>query len=106
MGYALLNHIFAKTLNLVPGELILMANDAHIYENQIPMCIEQLDRKNKLYSLPQLNINKEITSLDDILALEYKDINLHGYDSHPDIKKQTVNGSLTDVLICCPFGRF
>jgi len=84
MSYALLNHIFAKYLGFLPGETVYMGWDAHIYQNQISMAKEQLTREPK--SLPQLRINKDLTTLDDIMSLEFEDIELIGYDPHPDIK--------------------
>ena len=84
MSYALVNHIFAKYLGLVPGDLVYMGWDVHIYQNQMDMVAEQLTRSPK--ALPQLVINKELNTFDDIMALQWEDIELIGYDPHPDIK--------------------
>lgn len=86
MGYALLNHAFAKYLNLAPGELVFFGNDVHIYDNQIEMCREQITRKP--FPLPTLEITKELNSLDDILSMEFSDIKLTGYQAHPDFKNK------------------
>lgn len=86
MGYALLNHIFAKYLNLIPGEVVYMGWDAHIYQNQMEMVFEQLTREP--FPLPKLVIKKELKTLDDIMSLEYDDIDLIGYVSHPDFKNK------------------
>jgi thymidylate synthase len=83
MGYALLNHIFAKHLNMVPGDLVYMGWDVHIYQNQMDMVKEQLTRTP--LALPTININKDLTTLDDILNLQWADIELIGYNPHPDI---------------------
>lgn len=86
MGYAFLNIVFANCLNLVPGEIVYFGNDVHIYENQIPMCLEQLTRAPK--KLPELTFHKDINNLDDILNLEFTDLELVGYNPHPDIKNK------------------
>ena len=83
MGYALLNHIFAKHLNMIPGDLVYMGWDVHIYQNQMDMVKEQLTRAP--LALPTININKYLATLDDILNLQWSDIELIGYNPHPDI---------------------
>lgn len=84
MSYALLNHIFAKYLGYQPGELVYFGWDVHIYNNQFDMSREQLTREPR--NLPTLNIKKELKTFDDILNLQWEDIELIGYDPHPDIK--------------------
>lgn len=86
MGYALLNMIFAKYLNLVPGKLFAVGMDVHLYSDQIEMAQEMINRT--WFDLPLLNINKELNSLEDILALEFGDIELVGYKAHPDYKNK------------------
>jgi thymidylate synthase len=84
MSYALLNHIFAKHLNLEVGDLVYMGWDVHIYQNQMKMVDEQLTRTP--LALPKINIKKDLITLDDILSLQWEDIELTGYNPHPDIK--------------------
>jgi thymidylate synthase len=84
MGYALLNEIFAKHLGLTSGELVYMGHDVHIYQNQMAMVDEILERTPK--TLPILNIKKDLPTLDSIMELQFEDIELIGYDPHPDIK--------------------
>jgi len=86
MGYALLNHIFANHLNLIPGELVYQGWDVHIYQNQIEMVKEQLQREPR--ELPKLNINKKLKTFEDILSLQWEDIELIGYDPYPDLKNK------------------
>lgn len=82
MGYALLNHIFAKHLGLEPGELVYMGWDVHIYKNQLEMAAEQIKREPR--PLPKLVIKKDLPTLDDVMNLQWADIELIGYDPHPD----------------------
>jgi thymidylate synthase len=84
MGYAFLNHAFSKVLGLKPGKLRFEGIDAHIYNNQVDMVKEQITREP--YAMPQLHIKKDLKSLDDILSLEYSDIEIVGYKAHADFK--------------------
>lgn len=84
MGYALLNILFAKLLGYEPGTLVYMGNDVHIYKNQVDMVKEQLTREP--FPLPKLIVKKELKTLEDLLSLEYTDLELVGYEAHPDIK--------------------
>ncbi len=86
MSYALLNHIFAKYLGLEPGDLVYMGWDVHIYNNQFDMVREQLTRVPT--SLPELYIDREVSTIDDIMALDWADIRLEGYNPMPDIQNK------------------
>ena len=86
MSYALLNHIFAKHLGLEPGDLVYMGWDVHIYNNQFDMVREQLTRVPT--SLPELYIDREVSTIDDIMALDWADIRLEGYNPMPDIQNK------------------
>ncbi len=85
-SYALINHIFAQHLGLISGELVYFGWDVHIYQNQMDMVTEILDREP--YPLPLLVINKDLTKFEDILALQWEDIELIGYEHHPDVQNK------------------
>jgi thymidylate synthase len=85
-SYALLNHIFAKHLGLTPGELVYMGWDVHIYQNQMAMVDEMMPRVPR--TLPTLNIKKNLPTFDDILNLQWEDIELIGYDPYPDVQNK------------------
>ena len=85
-SYALLNHIFAKHLNMIPGELVYFGWDVHIYQNQMEMVNEMIERTPR--PLPQLNIKKDLPTFDDVLNLQWEDIELIGYDPYPDVKNK------------------
>lgn len=82
--------LFAKTCNMIPGVATWIGGDTHIYVDHIPMVKEQLTRKP--FPLPELIINKELNSLDDILALTIDDFELMNYQSHPTIKAELFTG--------------
>lgn len=81
---SLLLMIMAKASNMIAGVATWIGGDTHIYLNQIDGVKEQLKREP--YELPQMVINKELKSLEDILTLTIDDFELVGYESHPTIK--------------------
>ena len=105
-SYALLLEIVAKSVNMVPEEVIGDLGDCHIYNNHIDGLKEQLTRTP--YELPSLNINTEfwptesgecgVGPLDATAVfnsftndhfckcLLEDDIQLYNYQSHPSIK--------------------
>jgi thymidylate synthase len=86
MSYAFLNMAFAKLLGLEPGELVFFGWDVHLYQNQLEMAIEQEKRTPK--ALPTLSFNKDFSTLDELLALQYEDVTINGYDPEPDFKNK------------------
>lgn len=86
MGYALLNHAFAKLLGLEPGILIANGNDVHLYANQLDMAKEQVKRTP--FDLPKLTITKELNTLEDLLSMEFTDFVIEGYEAHSDFKNK------------------
>jgi thymidylate synthase len=84
MGYAFINAALAKLLGYESGELVYFGGDVHIYNNQIPMAREQLKRKP--HPLPTLIIKRDLNTLDDLLDLQYNDLELQNYVADPDFK--------------------
>lgn len=80
-SYALLTHMVAQVCGLEVGEFVWTGGDCHIYQNHREQVELQLTRK--LYTLPTLTLNPEVT---DIFAFTYEDISVDGYESHPAIK--------------------
>ena len=83
---ALLTHIFAYTVGLKPGEVIISIGDAHIYNNHLEQVREQLQRECILF--PQLKINKNLETVEDIEQLQYTDLELINYGAWPTIKAE------------------
>jgi thymidylate synthase len=110
-SYGLLLEIIAKTVNMVPDELIGNLGDVHLYSNHIEQAKEQIGREP--YPLPTLNINTEfwpyeggecgVGPLDAVKVFEAfkddnfckclleEDIQLSNYQSHPSIKAPLSN---------------
>jgi thymidylate synthase len=72
---SLLVYMLAHTCNLLPGDLIITINDAHVYENQIQVAQEQILRQP--YTAPLLYI-KEGTPR-DLFAFKSSDFELLNY---------------------------
>ena len=85
-SYAVLTHILAKATNLEANELIFVGGDTHIYKNHLEAVDTQLSRQP--YEFPTLNINKSISSIQDIEKLEFTDFELKNYKCHPTIKAE------------------
>jgi len=81
---SVLTYLLAKVCDLKPGEVVHSLGDAHIYSNHVECMKKQLEREP--YTFPQLEISKDIHSIEDIEKLEYTDFNLHNYKYHPTIR--------------------
>ena len=80
-SYALLTMMVAQVCNLKLGDFIHTFGDAHIYLNHIDQVKLQLERK--FFSLPKMEINKEVK---DLFNFKYDDFKLLDYSAHPHIK--------------------
>jgi thymidylate synthase len=79
-SYALLTQMMAQVVGLQVGEFVHTFGDAHLYLNHLDQAKEQLRREP--YAFPTMRI----TPRRDLLAYEYEDFALEGYQAHPGIK--------------------
>ena len=83
-SYSTLLILIAKITGLKPWTFTHTLWDAHIYNNHIEQVEKQL--ANEPYPLPELKINKDLKTLEDIEKLEWEDFELINYKSHWVIK--------------------
>jgi thymidylate synthase len=82
-SYALLTHMMAHCVGMVPGEFIHTYGDLHLYVNHVEQARLQATRDPHLSPQLALNLAKR-----DIFHFNYDDIQLIGYNSHPAIKAE------------------
>jgi len=78
-SYAILLHLLAKEVNMIPNDLIFSGGDCHIYLNQIKGVNEQLKRET--FKLPKLKLHNK-----SIFDFKYEDVEIINYKSSPSIK--------------------
>ena len=79
--YSILLMMFAQVSGLVPGELIHVISDAHIYNRHVPV-IEELIRRPQ-YPAPKVRLNPEIRDFYDFTTA---DITVEDYQTNPQVK--------------------
>jgi thymidylate synthase len=79
-SYALLTMMLAQVCGLEYGDFVHTFGDVHLYSNHVEQVKLQLTRNFR--PLPQMEINKEVTSIFDF---KYEDFKLLNYDPHPTI---------------------
>ena len=95
-SYGLLLEIIAKTVNMVPDELVGNLGDVHLYSNHMDQVKEQIGRDP--FNLPNLVFGKTdefFKSLGEDLSLithlDSSDFIIEDYQSHPTIKAPLSN---------------
>lgn len=79
--YAILLMMFAQVSDLVPGELVHVISDAHIYNRHVPV-IEELIRRPQ-YPAPKVRLNPDIRDFYDFTTA---DITVEDYQTNSQIK--------------------
>jgi len=79
--YAALLHMFAQVTGLIPGKLIHVIADAHIYDRHIPIIRELITRKT--YPAPKFKVNPDIK---DFYAFTRDDFIIADYEHGDEVK--------------------
>ena len=77
MQYAVLLHMLAQVSGLVPGELVHVIADAHIYDRHVPIVEEIIARPP--YEAPRLWVDPAV---EDFYAFGLDSFRLEGYRAH------------------------
>ena len=78
--YSVLVHMFAQVSGLVPGELVHIIADAHIYDRHIDIVKELIERPQ--YPAPKFRLNPDIKNFYDFTT---DDIEITDYQKNPQI---------------------
>ena len=103
-SYALLLHIITNLVNnnknrkhvynYVPGRVIIILGDAHIYSdkktNHFAVALEHIKRKTQTYKFCDIHISKKLLDVSDINTLSIDDININNYVSNGILKAAMV----------------
>jgi len=87
---SLLLMIIAKASNMETGVANWIGGDTHLYVSHLDAVKEQLSREP--HELPNMHIDKELNSLEDIEKLTIDDFDLCDYEYHPTIKAELFTG--------------
>lgn len=79
--YSLLLMMFAQTCDMIPGELVHVIADAHIYDRHVDIIKEMLDRPQ--YPAPVVRLNPEVK---DFYKFTVDDLIIENYQKNPQIK--------------------
>ena len=80
-SYALLIHMVAQQVNMVPADFVWTGGDVHLYSNHMDQIKEQLTREP--HPLPKLKIVHKPNSIFDYSFIDFE---IEDYKSHPAIK--------------------
>lgn len=80
--YAILLMMFAQVSNMVPGEMVHVIADQHIYDRHVPVLKELINETQ--YPAPKVSLNPEIK---DFYAFTTNDLMVEGYQSGGAIAK-------------------
>lgn len=79
--YSVLVHMLAQVCGLIPGELVHVIADAHIYDRHVPLIKEMIQRPQ--YPAPKFRLNPEIK---DFYQFTTDDLIIEDYQKNEQIK--------------------
>jgi len=89
-SYAILTHILAARVNMIPDKLIGNLGDTHLYLNHLEQAKEQLTRDPNKYPSPILKVDpSKITG--DLKDISYDAFDICNYESYPKIEAALSN---------------
>lgn len=79
--YSMLLMMIAQSVDMIPGELVHVIADAHIYDRHIPLVEELITRPE--FPAPRVSLNPDVKNFYDFTT---DDIKIEGYEAGPQIK--------------------
>lgn len=79
--YAILLMMVAQVNNMIPGELVHMIADAHIYDRHVNIVRELISRPH--HAAPKVSLNPDVK---DFYAFTTADLIVEGYEHGPQVK--------------------
>lgn len=79
--YAILLMMVAQSCGMIPGELVHVIADAHIYDRHVEIVKELIERP--VYDAPKVSLNPEVT---DFYAFTTADLLVEDYVTGPQVK--------------------
>lgn len=79
--YAILLMMVAQVNNMIPGELVHMIADAHIYDRHVDIIRELISRPH--HAAPKVSLNPDVK---DFYAFKTADLLVEGYEHGPQVK--------------------
>ena len=79
--YAILLMMVAQVNNMIPGELVHMIADAHIYDRHVDIVRELISRPH--HAAPKVSLNPDVK---DFYAFTTADLIVEGYEHGPQVK--------------------
>lgn len=81
---SILTHMLADLLGYTAGDFVFMANNTHIYKFHTDQAKEQIKREPLPF--PTIDFKKPITSLNDIINMEWEDVIINNYQHRGPMK--------------------
>ena len=82
--YAALLSMIARATGFIPGELVHVIADAHIYDRHVPLVEKLFERENEILPAPKLVMEEGV---DDFYAVNTENVYLDGYKSLKGVGK-------------------
>ena len=79
--YSVLVHMLAQVTGFVPGELVHVIADAHIYDRHVPIVKELIERPQ--FEAPKFRLNPDVKDFYDFTV---DDLIIEDYNKNPQIK--------------------
>jgi len=90
-GYGFVLQLFAEYLGYGVDSLVFTSGDTHLYNHQLEVANELIERweTKEIPPLPILKFKKDISKLsfEELLNIQFEDIELIGYNPLPPLKK-------------------